>query len=188
MARRHRSLASIFGSLAPALKMTAFSRVTARIALIVVALIAGAGIYFWEEKGIRYYSVQSDSMTPAIKTGDLVIDKPVIISGIKRGDIVSYASLSNHHLVVSHRVLSINNQRLITKGDNLFSADPPVDFSAVQGRVFKVIPRAGYLLDSLKNPLGLFILVYIPVAIIAAAEFQTIYNRLRRPYKHPKLI
>ena len=157
--------------------------------LISLALLSTAGVYFWSAKGLRYYGVQSDSMAPTLRVGDLVINEKVRPTEIKASDIISYISPADPRIVITHRVIRTDTQKgiIVTQGDNLSTADPPVPLNAVVGRSIQTIPSAGYLLDSLKNPLGLIAIIYIPVLVLAIVEFRKLSSRFGNPYKHPNL-
>jgi len=158
-----------------------------RIFLIGLATTSIAGIYFWHQEGMRYYSVQSDSMHPTLKVGDLVIDEKISLSDIKEGDVISYVSPADPLVVVTHRVISVDKERAMvtTQGDNLTTADPPVAFASIVGATVKIIPLVGFLLDSLRNPLGLVAIIYLPVLVLGLAEVKQLVGR--RTYKHANL-
>ncbi|PJA51231.1 signal peptidase I, partial [Candidatus Shapirobacteria bacterium CG_4_9_14_3_um_filter_36_12] len=69
----------------------------------------------------RTYVVVSGSMEPTIKTGSIVLTKPVNPKEIKVGDIVAFTSPSNSKDVILHRIFGIKSEsplRFSTKGDN----------------------------------------------------------------------
>lgn len=158
-----------------------------RVFLIILALLSAAGIYFWQTKGLHYYSVQSDSMVPSLRVGDLVVDEKIQQLNIKPGDIVSYVSPDDPRVIISHRTIKNEATKAIitTRGDNLTAADPPVTYGRVMGKTIKTVPYAGYLLDTLRNPIGLITLIYIPVLAIALIEIRKLFRQ--NPYKHPRL-
>lgn len=160
-----------------------------RLLLVALAATTAAGVYFWVEKGVKFYSVQTDSMVPALGVGDLVISEKASPVNIIDGDIISYASLADPRVVVSHRIIAIDRRYgfVTTQGDNLAAADPPVAYSQIQGKTIKAIPLAGYVLDTLRNPLGLLALIYIPVLTIGVIEIKKLASRSGRTYKHANL-
>jgi signal peptidase I len=148
--------------------------------------LALSGLVLYKTAGLRLYSVQSGSMAPLILTGDLAVDLKTSSSILKAGDIISYISSNGSGEVVTHRIVNIDNNKgvVITKGDNLAQADPPVPADAIIGRTVKTVPAAGYLLDQLHKPLLLIALVYIPGIVIAAAEVRRLGRHYgRRPYQ-----
>jgi signal peptidase len=152
----------------------------------VLAVAALSGLILYKTAGLRLYSVQSGSMAPAMLIGDLAIDLKAPSSLLKPGDVISYVSSNGSGEIVTHRIVNIDNNKgvVITRGDNLAQADPPVPANAVIGRTVKTVPAAGYLLDQLHKPLLLISLVYIPGLVIAAAEIRRLGCHYgRRPYQ-----
>lgn len=93
--------------------------------------------------------VEGTSMEPTLQSGDLVIViKRVSAENINVGDIIVYRRGGT---LVIHRVLRIENDTLITKGDNNWLPDPPVRFQSVIGKVLGLggnivkVPLVGYL-------------------------------------------
>jgi len=77
-------------------------------------------------------SITSGSMWPALKKGDLVLIKGV--SGkneITLDDVVVY---TNEMGFTIHRVIELNEQTLVTKGDANNTADSPIAYNEVVGR------------------------------------------------------
>lgn len=79
------------------------------------------------------------SMWPTIKPGDLVIAVKTGPGGFHPGDIVIYR---RGDVFVSHRVIRIIGDVVITKGDNNPVADDPVPVESVRYRVAAVVPPA----------------------------------------------
>ena len=157
--------------------------------LLMLAAVICFGIYLWQVKGVRYYSVQSDSMKPTLMVGDLVIAKKTTPNYINSGDIVSFVSSANSNIVVTHRVVSADhvNRLITTRGDNIVSPDTPIDYPSVVGKEVVSIPYLGYVLDALRRPIGLILMVYIPMILLAIAEIRILISKLNRSYKHANL-
>lgn len=144
-------------------------------AMVIASL---AGLVLWRTQGLRFYSVQTGSMSPVLKPGDLAIS--VRPANLQPGDIISYRSSANSQQIVSHRIIQANPSKgyLITKGDNLTQSDPAVPYSSVTGKTVKAIPNAGYLVDFIHKPAGLIGVVYLPALAIAAYELSRLISRL----------
>ena len=116
---------------------------TATTVLIVVvaciAIVVAAATHFSATKG-QYtvfghpvMVVLSGSMTPVIRTGDLVIDNPVTAEGASNlhvGQIISFRSAPGSSTIFTHRIVGVTTTggtvSYITKGDanNAPDADP----------------------------------------------------------------
>ncbi len=138
-----------------------------------VLSIAFAACILWQQ-GYRLLSVQTGSMAPVFFAGDAVVTKPVMATNISPGDIISYHNPEKPSVVVSHRVIGIDGgtQMLLTKGDNVGLPDRAISPLLVEGRVVMSVPVLGYMLNWLRQPLGLIICVYTPAAFILAREVQ----------------
>jgi len=173
-------------------------RYTIKLLKIVVstALIVFVGImgfcYFSDDYDA--YIVLSDSMQPTINSGDIVfIGRPnhPFVNEVKPDAIVTYQHSDG---LVTHRVVSITGDALVTKGDAMEGPDPwPVSsFYDVKGGYITHVPYVGKLSCFIKTKTGwlitiilpaLFLLVLIIKEIIKEAfrSEQKIYTQ-RRPY------
>ncbi|MEM2006199.1 MAG: signal peptidase I [Sulfolobales archaeon] len=93
--------------------------------------------------------VEGTSMEPTLQSGDLVIViKRVSTKDISVGDVIVYRRSGT---LIIHRVLRVEDDTLITKGDNNWLPDPPIRFQAVIGKVLELggnvvkVPLVGYL-------------------------------------------
>ena len=93
--------------------------------------------------------VRSGSMEPTFSKDDLIFVKET--DSIAAGDIVVYQS--NHSMVV-HRVVSIEDDVVTTKGDANNTEDLPFDKSAIKGVVIGWVPKLGMVVNAMKTPLG----------------------------------
>lgn len=89
--------------------------------------------------GYTFFEVASGSMSDTINIKDLVIIK-IGNDGLKVDDIVTYKSNEDF---ITHRIISINDNSIITKGDANNDSDRPVDRNDVLGKVVFVIPSFG---------------------------------------------
>lgn len=125
--------------------------------------------------GFDRYVIVSGSMVPTFSRGSIVFDKPVPVSQLKVGDVVTYrppASTGVDHLV-SHRISSIakaeDGTRVFrTRGDANPSNDPwTFQLNAPTQNVMRfTIPLLGYPLLALSDAHGRMLLIGIPAAII----------------------
>jgi signal peptidase len=157
--------------------MLSFLRHCLNVMLLLIVTAALAWL-IWRPAGTHIFSVQSGSMSPVINRGDLTFDiKPTTIQA---GDIITYQSQVHPRQQVTHRIISVDtkSQTVITKGDSLSMPDPIIPASAVTGKVYKVIPKAGYAYDWVRKPLGLVMMVYLPALLIIIVELWTLAGQL----------
>lgn len=120
--------------------------------------------------------VISDSMAPTIRAGDVLWIRP--ISGpITPGRIVSY---NEQGKLITHRVVAVEGDTLITKGDNNQEVDPwRVSTADVIGSPVLRIPYLGYLIVLIKKPVGWLVLIILPAGWIIFDEIKKIITALR---------
>jgi signal peptidase len=123
--------------------------------------------------------VQSGSMEPIIKTGDLVIVKPN--KNYLSGDIITFYNSENKK--VTHRIVNIRNengvQKIFTKGDaNKVIDDGYISSKQIIGKVNRQIPYLGKLVFFSKTFPGLIILIFIPAIFIILGELKKIGKNL----------
>ena len=109
---------------------------------ILVALIYGIpkGLTFALKTEYPMASITSGSMWPALKRGDLILIKGIEGKGeIKEGDIVVYKNPStgsgqDPKGFTIHRVIELNENTIVTKGDANNVADSPVKYEEIIGK------------------------------------------------------
>ncbi|MFQ5380319.1 MAG: signal peptidase I [Dehalococcoidia bacterium] len=113
--------------------------------------------------GYRFFAVESNSMSPAIVRGDLVVTRPASAASVEAGDVVVF-NAGGAGIPTVHRVLGKNEIefaitdrssgertsttefRLVTKGDNNPAPDSQeVTGDRLLGEVWFTIPDGGSL-------------------------------------------
>jgi len=114
-----------------------------------LAIIIGGILFLQFSSDYNIYLVSSQSMKPTINMGDMIVSAPVkslFNDGLKAETIITY---EHGKEMIAHRVVSINDDSLITKGDAVKDPDPwSVSLSDVKGIYLFKIPYAGKLLNS----------------------------------------
>ncbi len=133
------------------------------LVLLVVAAAALAGIG-WHQ-GYRLYVVHTGSMVPALRPGDAVLDRPAP-RAVHPGEVVTFSIHSGPDSVVTHRVVSVDGSVVKTKGDANRTVDPwTLSMAQIVGTAVVLMPRVGYVIVYLKQPLGLASLVTVAVGL-----------------------
>ena len=121
--------------------------------------------------GYSPFSIQSNSMAPALKKGDMIITHNKInFNDLKVNDIISfYSSENGSNIIKTHRIVNIidnNNVRLYeTKGDNNDTSDKVyITETDVIGKMVIRIPFLGAIIDFFKNKWIFLFLIVIPLS------------------------
>ena len=138
-----------------------------RIVLAVLVLILGGLAFIYFMPGYNMYLVRSESMTPYIKMGDLIITGPMdgpIKGEVKPGTVITYVFSDD---LITHRVQSIEGDTIVTKGDAVEDPDPwQITMSDVRGVYLFKIPSVGYMTRFIQTKTGWFITIIIPGALL----------------------
>lgn len=131
--------------------------------------------------------VLSQSMEPTIKIGDIVLSRPTAPEDIQIGNVITFRvpSAGSTNLV-THRVIEIlengTQRQFRTQGDAVDTPDTrPVSALDVVGRMWLIVPKAGYLIHSIRTPLGYLLLIGIPALWLIFGEIKNIYRTLLHP-------
>jgi signal peptidase len=152
------------------------------IALALVIIIL-AFVVVTSRKGWQFAAVLSGSMVPDFKVGGLVVIKPVDVSTLKVGDVISFmAPEVSDNTAICHRIIAIQYQKGVeffqTKGDANNSPDQfltPV--TNVKGREIFYLSYIGRLADIKKaGTNGVHLLgMNLPIAVVAVAVMGLLF-------------
>ena len=124
------------------------------ITLVILILVVYGYVekYIFKKDYINYFGytifeVASGSMAPSINVGDIVIVK--LTKDINNNDIITY---KENNYFITHRVIKIEDGKIVAKGDYNDSIDKDVNLSDVLGKVIKVIPGIGIWKNVFMNP------------------------------------
>lgn len=163
-----------------------------RICKLLKAGVFAALLAFVGVMGFCYFSgdydafiVLSDSMQPAIKSGDLVfVGKPnrPFVNEIKPGAIVTY---QHNEGLVTHRVVSVTGDTLVTQGDAMEGPDPwPVSrFYDVKGSYIARIPYVGNLNAFIRTRTGWFVAIILPAIFLLTLIIKEIVKEALKKEK-----
>ena len=96
--------------------------------------------------GYTFFEVTTGSMSGTIEINDVVIVK--INDNIKENDIITYQL---DDTIITHRLIKIEDNQLITKGDANNAEDKPIEKKSVIGKVVKTIPKLGIWIKVLSD-------------------------------------
>lgn len=123
--------------------------------------------------GYSVFRVQTDSMTPVLEVGDVIIDKKVPAEEIKKGDIITYDCLSGDLAgqTITHRVVTDPESRngtyyIQTQGDKAGAPlDDIISYDQVEGKYVNKLPWLNKLYSFFLSPYGLLTFILIIVVL-----------------------
>lgn len=118
--------------------------------------------FFNKDITLRYtfYEIATGSMEPTLNVKDFIIVKESDKYSV--GDIITYKEDNSY---ITHRIVKINGDTLVTKGDANNSEDKIISKSEVIGKVVKIIPKGGVIKEIILTPKIIFTLLVTLVLI-----------------------
>lgn len=112
--------------------------------------------------GYSVLEVVSGSMEPTIMVGDLIVID-TNCEEYQKGDIITFRDVNGSF--VTHRIIEIGVDEMITKGDNNDSLDEAMSPATIVGKYVTRIPQLGSVMSSLKNPLVMALILAIGIIV-----------------------
>lgn len=131
--------------------------------------------------------VRSGSMTPAIRTGDVVVVRPISPTEAAVGDIVTFKDPAGSDRLLVHRVRAISRVgdqvEVITKGDaNTTQERWKVAADGTIGTIVYRVPALGFAAAWIGSPAGRIGLIIVPALLLIAM----LLTRIWRPRVDPE--
>ena len=123
--------------------------------------------------------VESDSMAPTFKMGDMIIIKKCDTSKLKEGDIITFHTIiNNEYALNTHRIESITEENgirsYVTKGDNNEMSDMHVISDGdIVGKYLGKLSRFGKVMEFLSSSVGFLVVIVLPLLLFFIYQ---IYN------------
>lgn len=141
--------------------MQALSVISSVVVLFVISVTSFLGL-----GGMKVMHVVSDSMVPTFKTGDVLLVSTQDKDNIHENDMIAYTAEWLNNKTVTHRVKSVNKDKIITQGDNNSMSDPEFSKDKVVGKITAIVPKMGQLF----SPSGVIGLAVGSIGLLVAAE------------------
>lgn len=103
----------------------------------------------------RNYVVLTGSMEPSISPGDYVTILKVNKDNLKEGDVITY---TRDNAAVTHKIVSIDGDTVITQGTANNIADDPITKSDIVGKYLFKVPKVGYIMKFMSSLSGLILI------------------------------
>lgn len=140
------------------------------------------GNNYFELFGYSIFEVATGSMAPNINQNDIIITKKN--SNYEINDVITFSSDNSY---ITHRIIGINNNEFITKGDANNTVDKPVNIDNVVGKVIKIYPNLGIWKEVLSNPKILVLILVTLILFDVAFSYDNKKVKVKKLNKEDKL-
>lgn len=159
---------------------------------MILCLVCTVGFFsrFSVLKNYGLYVVESNSMSPNIKKGDLLISSRRDLYNVS--DVITFTYPYDVNKLISHRITDVmieldalGSQTTLykTKGDANTTNDPwQIKSSYIKGKVFFSVPLFGYLVFFIRNPIG-YLLTVIVFCFLVVTESNDVFLETLSWYK-----
>ena len=141
-----------------------------------ISIIIGLKLYSWNAKhlvgnrmpmpfGYGFSVVLSGSMEPELNVNDFVIIKK--LESYQQSDIVVYQDESS---LVIHRIIDMDEETAVTKGDANEIADAPIKISAIKGKLIASVPSIGLIIRFLQSPVGIILILALAIFMFVSSD------------------
>jgi signal peptidase I len=108
--------------------------------------------------GVGVSVVLTDSMKPEFSGGDVIFVTKSANYGV--GDVVVF---TDGRIPTVHRIIEINGDEIITKGDNNNAADQPITADRILGKVRFSVPYVGFVINVIKTPAATLVILLLAI-------------------------
>ena len=152
---------------------------------LVVALLLLMAAAILAVSAKHLYIVTSGSMVPTLRPGDVVYVSGASFGDLQVGDVISFDAPGLGE-VVTHRIVSIGPDGIVTKGD--FNELPDgwrLHASDIRGEMTFRVPKVGlYLSDIRRSNLG-FLAVTAPLVVLVLIQSKSVAEEWRKWRRQP---
>lgn len=134
--------------------------------------------------GYQMYFIRTGSMEPYLEPGDVIISKKYdggeLVSG-ENGDVVTYrGSIGNRAELITHRVIEVDGDEIITQGDANNIADSPITKNEIEAvMVYKTVV-IDKIYKVISTTWGFWLLIFMPIAILIISEIVSLAKELKK--------
>lgn len=140
--------------------------------MVIISLTIGLGFYSWNSKtllgnkipmplGYGGAVVLSGSMEPTLSVDDLIIIKKT--DDYKVDDVIVFQT---EGIVVVHRVVGMEEDMYVTRGDANNVNDEPIHEKNIIGEVIFVVPGIGNIIEAIKSPVGMISILSVSFILL----------------------
>jgi len=155
------------------MKLKRIKKVVSKVSSILIIILLTISLYNFvsikllkkdlvEVFGYAMLEVVSGSMEPTIGVGDLIIIN-TNYKNLKKDDIVTF--LDEESNFVTHRIVSVNKNNVVTQGDANSSDDGKINYKSIVGKYVCKLSGFGNVIAFMKKPIVILMMFVISLVL-----------------------
>ena len=134
--------------------------------------------------GHQMYFIRSGSMSPYLEVGDVIISKKYdggeLVAG-ENGDVVTYyGDVNGRTELITHRVIEVDGDTVVTKGDYNTSADSPISKSEIEAVMTYKTVIIDDIYGEISTTWGFWLLIFTPIALLIVSEIISLVKEIKK--------
>lgn len=134
--------------------------------------------------GYQMYFIRTGSMSPYLEPGDVIISKKYdggeLIAGNDGSIVTYYGDVKGNVEMITHRVIEIDGDKVITQGDANNTADSPIS----KGEIEAVMVHKTAVIDKIYKIItttwGFWLCIFTPIALLIVFEIVSLVKELKK--------
>lgn len=134
--------------------------------------------------GYQMYFISSGSMRPYLEVGDVIIseeyDGRELVAG-EDGDVVTYqGEVNGVPELITHRVVAVNGDTVITKGDDNPGEDAPISKDEIVAVMIYKTAVIDDIYGVISTTWGFWLFIFTPIALLIVSEIVSLIKEIKK--------
>ena len=134
--------------------------------------------------GHQMYFIRTGSMSDYLVPGDIIFSKTYDGGELRAGedgDVVTYlGEVEGKRAMITHRVIEVDGDTVITQGDANESADAPIKKSDIEAVMVHKAVIIDKIYSIISSTWGFWLLIFTPIALLIVSEIVSLVKELKK--------
>ena len=134
--------------------------------------------------GHQMYFIRTGSMSDYLVPGDIIFSKTYDGGELRAGtdgDVVTYfGEVEGKRAMITHRVIEVDGDTVITKGDKNPTADSPIKKSDIEAVMVHKAVIIDKIYPIISSTWGFWLLIFTPIALLIVSEIVSLVKELKK--------
>lgn len=131
--------------------------------------------------GYQMYFIRTGSMEPYLEPGDIIISKKYNGGELSCGDVITYhGEVGSSEELITHRVIEVNGESVITQGDANNASDAPITKNEIEAVMVHKTVVIDKIYGVISTTWGFWLLIFTPIALLIISEIVSLIKELKK--------